>query len=129
MAGKKYEIKQIRMFNGEITTAKFNHFCDATELASIVSSLEGVVEVYEQNSTLGTPAGTSMVVTAGDVYTNIILSSPKAAAVYVGAYGKGLLFKKSTDIQVLFKTHKPFEYAIAEIPTRITAKMGSFADL
>lgn len=129
MAGKKYEIKQIRSFNGVVTTARFNHFCDATELASIVAALDGVVEVYEQNTALGTAAGTSNVVTGGDVYMNVVLSNPKAAAVYVGAYGKGLLFKKSTDMQTLFKTHKPFEYAIAEVPTKISAKMGSFADL
>lgn len=133
MAKKAYLVRQTRKFNGKVTSISFTYECDATEIASLVAKLEGVVKVFEENITLSSADGASDVVTGGLPIDSISFVHSEAKTEYIGAYGKPILFKASasvTELRDMFKMHKPFNGAfVASTPDEVYLKLGTFGDL
>ncbi|BFU77181.1 hypothetical protein ALC152_03960 [Arcobacter sp. 15-2] len=133
MAKKTYLIKQERKFNGDVTVASASYECDEAEISGLVALLEGVVTVMEENLSLSSAEGASNVVTGGLPIDSVSLVHSEAKTKYFGAYNKPLLFKATTsvtELQNLFKTHKPFSGAYeTEAPDNVFPKVSHMGAL
>ena len=113
MAKKSFLVKQRIKYNGDISQNTFTYECEETEIQAIVGKLAGVVTVFEENVTLSSAEGASDVVTTGLPIDYISMSHSEAKSVYFSGF-KPIVFKdtvKVTDLQEMFKLHKPFKGA------------------
>lgn len=99
---KKYIVKQTINWNskGE-KTATFTIQADTEAQAdSIISELDGKVEVYEMSATLGNPTGATA---SGSlkVVDSIRMSSTIAKTVYISAFNRPIVFKNGSSLEVL----------------------------
>jgi hypothetical protein len=110
---KKYIVKQTTNWNTKGEKSATFTVVAATEAQAklILAELDGKVEVYEMSATLGNPAGLPAT-TSLKVVDSIKFISTIAKTVYVSPYSRPLVFKTSTNLDVLAQslrsTYEPF---------------------
>lgn len=115
---RKFIVKQTVNYAGRgDKTATFNVHCDdEVELAIFLAELDGQVDVYEQNLSLGAPTAataSSSLVTIDRITMRLKGSESK----YISSYNRPIVLKSSTNISVLEESLKtawhPFEGTFA----------------
>jgi len=124
---KAYLVKQEIKYNGDVSNNTFTYNCEEVEIQGIIAKLAGVITVFESNVTLSSAPEASNVVTTGLPIDYISMSHSEAKSVYFSGF-KPIVFKdtvKVTDLQDLFKLHKPFKGAYeAEHPDNALPKLA-----
>lgn len=110
MAKRKFKVTQRGEYLGKPFTVGFTLLGTDDNVTAFVGKLAGAIEVYEQNTSLSTPEGTSLTVTTGRPIEYIKMVKKGCQTAYISG-NNPMVFKdsvSSVEIQEMCKLFEPF---------------------